>query len=182
MTDIGFGRGQRPPTTPEEMRAHAANLHRRADAITSKAWDRLTSVPSPVVAGGSNYTKTFGRKNARNLAGMERAHEEAKALREAAGKWLYRADRDDPVKIAARAKNAETKATVRATIQDFMRDTIKPGDTVFVWTGNPISVKRVNKVSITCDSGTSWKFDEITTHLEPADMIAAFNKWMRGDN
>src|SRR5688572_8117224 len=114
MANVGFGKGQRRPVTCEEMRAHARGLLERADRLMDAAWGRMTSVPSSVVTGSSNYNKNFGKKNARNIASFEGAGEKAKALRQAAAKWKSRADAIDPEVLAKKAKQAELKASAKA--------------------------------------------------------------------
>lgn len=44
--------------------------------------------------------------------------------------------------------------------------TVKPGQHVMVFTGNMITVKRVNQKSITSISGTRWTFEELVDVVE----------------
>jgi phospholipid N-methyltransferase len=67
-------------------------------------------------------------------------------------------------KIAEQAtKRQETVKKASEHIADHMRTTLKPGDTVYI-AGNPkngVTIKRVNPKSITTESGSSWKYDEL---------------------
>jgi len=114
---IGFGNGQRRPVSYQEMYVHARNLRERADRVESAAWNRMTSVPSVKETGGARYQKLFGKKNDRNIAGMENAYAKAKELREAAAKWYGRAQRDDPEEIAKRMAASEKKAATREKLK-----------------------------------------------------------------
>jgi len=165
------------PRTVEDMREHARKLFERADALEDRAWRRMTSVPSPMTTGSSNYRKNFGKQNDRNVSSYENAHAQAVKLRESAAKWVSRADRDDPVKIAERANKAAVKAMVNASIDDFLRSTLKPGDLFYIGGNSPLSVKKVNAKSVTSESGTNWKYSEIATHATTAEFLQAYKAW-----
>lgn len=110
---LGFGKGQTRPVTLEEMRQHAANLRIRASEVESAAFNRLSSIPSPMVTGASKYRKTFGKKNDRAIAGLENAGAKAADLRKAAEKWDSRANAIDPVVQARKTREREVKEEVR---------------------------------------------------------------------
>lgn len=165
------------PVTVQEMRDHAAALHARADAIMSRAYNRMTSIPSPMVTGSSGYAKNFGKANDRNMTAFLNAGDKAKALREAAAKWLYRADRDDPERIAARAKQAEANAKATATLNEFLKATVKVGDLVHIGGNSPIKVKRVNKNGITSEGGSLWSWGEVRRFPTTAEEMTAYREW-----
>jgi len=177
VQSFGFGNSFRRPATAEEMRVHAKRLHERADALVSSSWNRTTSVPSVLVTGSVKYGKLFGKQNERNMRAFENAGAKAKLLRQAAEKWIARANKIDPAQIAAKAKTKEATATAKAAIADFFRDTIKPGDEIFIGGNNTVVVKRVNRKSITSESGTIWTFDEMSTHKTTAEFMHAYKLW-----
>lgn len=117
---IGFGTGQRRPSTPDEMRLHAINLRMKADRLIESARKRLNSIPSWAETGASKYGQTFGKQIDKANAGVENAYAKAKELREAAVKWDRRADLDDPDMIELRQR--------QRAIQEEAREKIKKRD------------------------------------------------------
>ena len=90
--------------------------------------------------------RSWARRGARDI---ERTIDQAKAAVAAQG-------RSKPLR-----RTAAEPATVDLT-------TARPGDQIEVWTGNRVTIKRVNKASVTATSGTRWAVGEIT-RIIPAD-------------
>jgi hypothetical protein len=57
----------------------------------------------------------------------------------------------------------ETKAAATEHLHSYMRETLKPGQNVFIAENpdNSVEIKRVNPKSITTTSGSTWKYDEL---------------------
>jgi hypothetical protein len=73
------------------------------------------------------------------------------------------------------AQQAEEKAEIKLTLNEIIKSKIVPGSTVMNMGGNPMTVKRVNAKSITCTSGTNWKYSEIS--LPEAIMREAISEY-----
>lgn len=71
--------------------------------------------------------------------------------------------------IAERNRVEGVKKSANEAVAEHMRSTLKPGDTVYINGDRPVSVKRVNPTGITTDSGSKWKYDELTPKHETED-------------
>lgn len=101
------------PATPEAMRAHAATLRARADALEAHATRRFDNAPGAFVTGGSGRRRSgLHRKTERAADGALRDLAGAKHLRERATVWLERANRNDPEWLAAEERRKNERGAV----------------------------------------------------------------------
>lgn len=156
----------------------------RIMVLTKAVWDKAFEAPGAFATGRSNRPASLDRmvdaENRRKSHAFDRFQKASKDL----AFWqqrlrLYEAGEvhanGQPRADAPSRKKMQSGAEL---IGEYFRATLKPGDHVAVAMNprNTIEVKRVNRKSITCESGEKWTWNEITPLL---DGIAMTEKQFR---
>jgi hypothetical protein len=149
-----------------------AQIKRRIEQLEKKIprLEKIANAPQVnvgwVEAGGENYKmgKKLDAENNRRMNAygeLTKAQDELNFLKtrlenyHAGETHLNGQPRKD-------APSRQKKEAVKLTIADFLRANIKDGDVVgLAWSHNTLTVKRVNKKSITDEHGETWSYDDI---------------------
>lgn len=108
---------QAVPSYPDRLREQAGGLFRRAEALEEHSRRRFDSAPGAAITGGSGRHRSgLHRKTDRAIEGSLNDLQEAKRLRERAATLKARADNNDPVILAERAKERESRDAVREAV------------------------------------------------------------------
>lgn len=167
------------PEPPADTTAASPNVfprQRELDDLIGKMdkyrqiWDRPTETPGAFVTGRSGRSKSLDRALDRENNRRADAFREWKKIKEE--KERLEIIKDGYLKGESHANgqpradspSRQRQAAAVATLGDYYRSVIKPGDKVSLG-GDPnrlLTVKRVNPKSISTTSGSTWQYDEIT--------------------
>jgi phospholipid N-methyltransferase len=163
------------PTFPPGVdAAEVARMDREIQRLEERAAKLNKKANAPQVYPGSYVTGSSGRS--KSFTNKTNAESERRAI--TFGEW-QKVDADLKELKALRAayaagevwtngqKRADAPSRQRAQSADeqiatYLRATLKPGDLISVGGGAPLAVKKVNAKSITTESGTNWKYSEVT--------------------
>lgn len=141
---------------------------------TSKQWAKSID---KTIDDAKKATELIGQKNSL----LARADEFGAGRIDASGKPTAQA-------VSESEQKAKSLASAKATMADYYRETLKPGDMVHVAANpnNAVEIKRVNKNGITAQSGSTWKWDEIIPRhpegraMSPREAIESLKAWRQG--
>ena len=133
---------------------------------------------------GAGYGHGSVRSRERRMdARIDRAVSAVKA-RELAEYLEAQADAYDAGRIntQGRAVRTESSVSTQASIADYLRATLKPGDQVSIGGNSALTVARVNARGITSEGGSRWSYSEITpapngVPMTTPEFFAAYRAW-----
>lgn len=166
------------------FRDQAEAIKRRAESLSPGGSARDKAMASAFPVGTGNPGNAASRRNNKSAwKRIDKSIDDAKRalkLFDAAKQMEARAEQFDkglidkhgnPTdkgieasrKVAQqRVERAELKKTADEHLADYMRETLKPGEQVFLaGSSNSVTVKRVNAKSISTDMGSKWRYDEL---------------------
>lgn len=178
-------------------REKAKEIERKAEALSpgGSARDKAMKEAFPLGTGRPGNASSR-RTSAAALKGMDRSIDNAKRaleLFDLAKQVHAKADAFDRGEIdehgartekgieidnalaKQKADKEDAKKSAKEHLADYMRETLKPGDQVFLRDNprNSVGVKRVNAKSITTDMGSKWNYDELIPAKDNKPMSAA---------
>lgn len=163
--------------TPKWIKDRIAQLDKKREELERAASDPGV-IPGPFVAGHANYKmgKALDRENERRWKALR----ELTATKRQLSKWKARLadwEAGECDLNGRRIKNAPSSQRRRQNkelVAEFMRDLLKPGDRVAL-VGNlgiKVTVRRVNKKTITDEYGYRWEYHFILPLKDDEPMTA----------
>jgi hypothetical protein len=168
------GRQAEAPAKKNPFREQHEKLQREADRLHGGTpHDEAMRNAFPFGTGrpgNASSRRTSKQSDKRIDASIDRAKKAVETSKRAA-EMKAKADQYDAGLIdehgretaAVQQKRADKQAVVKShneAIADHMRETLKPGDTVYLQ-GRPLTVQRANKTTVTTEGGVKWKYDEL---------------------
>lgn len=152
--------------TESQIRKHIFDLRAKIERLEHIA-NAPMKTPGPFMTGRSNYTlgKRLDAENERKSKAFRELQQAQKDL--AYYSKLLQGYLDGECHLNGQPRSdAPSKQrwhNTKEKLAEFMRDRISKGDSVAVAANpdNKITVKRVNRKSVTSETGSLWNYDEI---------------------